>query len=185
MGWYVSKVYQSGIRQIPETVNAILNDPYLMPPCSLFGNIFDCLTSGDREGAEFYINGILEDIIWNLHHGVKQIGTKDHEIDLYLFWAYLVSEGKKNNYKYFEGEGKYSTGPNCCGRYAPICIWAWGIYEDASRKLNKNNSFIKPCVVELSQQRRNGSIGEDFLRAIGLESEIPVEEIKPFMMKAD
>jgi hypothetical protein len=52
MGWYESNVYQSAFSQILVTVEAILKDPYLMPPSPLFGPVFDILASADSEVRE-------------------------------------------------------------------------------------------------------------------------------------
>jgi hypothetical protein len=148
MGWYETKVYQSAMPQIPATIEAILNDPYLMPPSPLFSPVFEYLVSGDiddRFWAEEHVRGILEDIIWNLHHSVKQIGSKDYAIDLLEFWKHLVKEGEKDSFHYFESEGAYPTGFNTCGRFAPVCIFAYAKYDQAIFKMKnrESNGFFK------------------------------------------
>jgi hypothetical protein len=176
MGWYETKLYQSAEPQIKATIAAILNDPYLMPPSPLFWPVFEYLAEGETDQAQFHIKGILEDIIWHLHHCIKQLGDDDLPIDLFLFWKQLIKRGESEGYAFFVNEGQYPTGYNHqCGRFAPICIWAAAVYREAIKELKENTPVAFLCMEkeEPTHERRGGSIGEQFLRAIGLESEIP------------
>lgn len=142
MGWYETKIYRSAEPQIKETAAIILKDPYLMPPSPLFNIVFDFLAEGDPDNAKHFIEGMLEDIIWNVHNSIKQIGGTDFPIDLLLFWKQLVKSGSKDGYKYFDTEGEYPTGYHQCGRLAPICIYAWAVYDKATRELENRSEFL-------------------------------------------
>ncbi|GAB6393637.1 MAG: hypothetical protein MdMp014T_3010 [Treponematales bacterium] len=91
MGWYESKVYESAWPQVDATVEAILKDPYLMPPCPVFGRVFESLAIGEIDSAKFSVRDMVRAIVKSLHNATMNLGAGDYEINLLDFWRYLFS----------------------------------------------------------------------------------------------
>jgi hypothetical protein len=177
MGWYESKVYQSAWPQVENTAGVILDDPYLMPPCPVFYPVFEDLGENDRELAKSRIVDMMKGIVKSLHNVVANLGAGDYEIDLFQFWKFLLAQGEKSGYSHFvylpcEGEPEGIQDMEIQYLLQPLCIWAKMKYLAASLAHEKEG-FIKPCLAAPQPAGYRGNIGADFLRAIGLESEIP------------
>lgn len=165
--WYDSRVFESAWPQVESTVQAIMADPYLMPPCPIFYQIFEDMA--DQETASLgwpqrKVRDLIKAVVKSLHNAVMNLGAGDYEIDLLEFWKFLVVQGEKDGYSHFvflqcEGEPGGIQDMEIQYLIQPLCIWAKMKYLHATQAyeaegfLLGTKTIIKPITGQAGPPR--------------------------------